>query len=513
MESFAAVAMEQTNQRPIERVEIVTSAKGGLRAYLHAPSTVSPEMIADIRGKIAEKGWAGVPHMVDGRPTLELRGFKKIEELQQFLQTNGWLKDGASLKDNVQKPASWGAKFRNATLKWTGISYNVGDLAFMTYAGMELHHAHKTTGSWSSEASKGGIYKILSGVGYALGSTVLTLYGSKDQAPNEIRNASSKINDFLRSQSLDMPEDTALRQAIKKHDRGFWGNLDALLRRFPSESLNLVYMGVGLLLMRSSVKALSGMRQSAAEAGKLVNGKIPFNTPEGIDYALEKLDVGLGVITATSAVTGLLVKEKKRPAEKDANDKPGNPLEAAWRWIEEKPLRATGIGYMLATLVHGTVTVGRLKHPLLKDRPGHEIIKKSMWARGIFVAANMVSEVLMMISSKGHGEGVKSADVDKTVIASTAEFIARQNPAMHEALVERLSGYMASPDVLGGRSEAIAASLREQLAGMKSNPWAQTAARVAQPASEAVPTQEPKRTSWQAHVAESKEAGNPLAIG
>jgi hypothetical protein len=178
-------------------------------------------------------------------------------------------------------------------------------------------------------------------------------------------------------------------------------------------------------------------------------------------------DIGLGAITMTSALAGLLIKEKK-PVE---GEEKRTGLAGVWDWIQEKPLRATGYGFMVSTAFHGWATWGKYKIAAPDDP-----IRKTIALRGVFVAANVIAELLMVVSSKGHGQGVQAdKSTDDTVFANAAQIIARQNPAQQDALIERLAGYMSSPDIMGGRTEEIAAKLREHVHSMGKNPWATAA--------------------------------------
>jgi hypothetical protein len=123
-----------------------------------------------------------------------------------------------------------------------------------------------------------------------------------------------------------------------------------------------------------------------------------------------------------------------------------------------------------------------------KYRAGDADVRDTVKYRAVFVAANVLAEVMLFLSSKGHGQGVKTDDsVEKSVIATTAELISKQNPGYQNQLVDQLAGYMASPDVLGGKAEHIAAELRAQLAAMHHHPWVQKTPQPAQTAAASSP--------------------------
>ena len=90
---------------------------------------------------------------------------------------------------------------------------------------------------------------------------------------------------------------------------------------------------------------------------------------------------------------------------------------------------------------------------------------------------------MIFLSSKGHGEGVKSdASVEDSVLACTAELISKQPEKNQTQLVHQLAGYMAAPDILGGKAEDLATKLQIQLAMIQKHPWIKhTSVTVAKP--------------------------------
>lgn len=531
-------------------VEVITSPQGGVRAYLRARSDASPEELANIQQKLLELGWYGIPCTRNGRSVLEIRGPAKAEDVAAFLQGEGLVNGPANTSTPVPEDHhSLQDKFHSATLKFTGQTYIVGDAAFMTYASMELYkhydklkratktlEAAKSAGKALGEAEElvkdakgavgGGWFKINSGIGYGIGSVILANYGSHDQSQLEIKTAIQKVDRFLKNEGMAAPDaEGVLVQEPEKKNQGFLEKAHDLLRRYPSEALNIVYTGVGLTLLASSLRQISALKAPIIKAEEALKvGKSSGAAGEALqdltnevksvkkERRSEIIDVGLGAVTATSALAGILIKEKK-PVE---GEKKRGGLGGVWDWIQERPLRATGYGFMAATGFHAAATLDKwrpsYKEAKILDKIGGEkalkdsgkmaglaeeeshllkdmqFRRKTLMGRGVFVALNVLAEVLLIVSSKGHGEGVRNKDVDETVIASTAEYISRQNPAAQDALIQRLSGYMASPDVLGMRAEEVANELRAQVAAMKENPWAQslTVARKAPEASPAL---------------------------
>ncbi len=501
----------------IDDIEILKNEKGGVRAYIHARNEAAPEHIQGLMNSFAAHGWFGVPMQYKNRAVLELRGFKSPEELLHFVQTNNIVQGAPQVEITPDDHQGFWDKFKAATLKYSGWAYIGGDIAFMTYAGMEqykhyekMRRAKSMVGSaeeiahavkQAEEGISGGKFKIASGLGYAAGSLVLAGYGSRDQSHIEIQKSVEKIERFLKTEGLASPNaEEILTQEPQKKNKGILGSINDVLRRFPSEALNVIYIGVGLALARASIKQVGKL------SAELKPAKAAFDEAKRIGKAGEELedisdayksikkerrsesiDIGLGATTALATFAGIVIKEK-RPVE---GQKKREGLAGVWDWVQEKPLRVTGYGLMLSTLFHTVATVdkwspthsekkvlGKLSRGETLTKEAETILKdfkfrhKTLIGRGVFIAANVLAEVLMVLSSKGHGEGVRNADVDESVVATTAEYIAKQNPATQDQLIERLAGYMSAPDVLAMKAEVIAENLRTQVAALKANPWA-----------------------------------------
>ncbi len=451
----------------IDEITVLRNSSGGKRALLHARSDASPEQLKEITHRLAGMGYKAVPISENGKPLLEVRGFPEQEVLLSYIATHGWTLGNPKVVPLATDKISRAERIKKLTLRMAGISYMAGDVGYMSYATKDLKNAKNTLAEFEAsgvtnpetlKALKNGVVgeksNIAAGIGYAAGSVALAAFGSKDQSNNEIKAASRKVKNFAYREGLALDDGDTLRTNTQPEKKTTGQKILGFANRYPSEILNTIYIGVGGLLMSRSVKKIASLRA------------------QGKSYKHDITDIGLGLVTLLSALTGLVVKEKKRDPDEPKRTGFGGFID----WIQEKPLRATGYGLMISTFFHAIATVG-------KYREGDKLTRETVTGRGVFVIANIFSEIMLAISSKGHGEGVQSDESNsKTVIAMAAETIAKQTPDLQEGLINRMAGYMASPEVLGGKAETIAAELRAQLAVMHSNPWAHKVAVAAAPA-------------------------------
>lgn len=469
----------------IDDVQVIKNTTGGLRAYVHAAATASPDELQKAKGAFEASGFKTVALTIDHRPVLEVRGFTKPREITQALMNAHVITGVDKIQHEVGDKKSSREKLRNATLSLAGLSYNAGDVGYMAYAlqKYDMHNKplHTLDATLHADQKMQNFFNhmdIVAGAGYAVGSLALTRYGHSDRSQVLIENNAKKIKGYLAENGVEVPKDSMLAENSKEKKQGFFGRIDSFCRKYPSEVFNGIYIFVGIFLGASA--AYRAVRaHTLAHANPLKVNKELLDTAK-----IEALDVGLGAMTFASALTGLAVKERKIEPEERRHG-----LGKILDWIEEKPLRATGLGYAISTAFHGYSTYKNIK-------AGDLVAKKTFVGRGVFVASNVLSEGLLFVSSKGHGDGVKpDKSVDQTVIAATAELIYKQPEAARKELTERLAGYMASNEVLDGKAEDIAARLNAHVAGFASNPWLPPAARLAQPsASEALAVTAPKPT-------------------
>jgi hypothetical protein len=296
--------------------------------------------------------------------------------------------------------------------------------------------------------------------------------------------------------------------------------------------MNLFFAGAGACIASEAYKH-SNSHVSRGDVDDVYNRKLKdikkslpaseFSTPdlqalrERTEIKMNKmhklegqLDIGLGGMTGLSGIFAMLVKEKV--PDPDADPKKG--IAGLKEAVQHKPLAVAGLGYMVSTLCHAVSTTIAWNNATTERR-------KSVPFRAIFVGANIMAEILLAISSKGHGSGVKSDNtVDNTVISLAAEAIVSQPVGMQNALIEHVSRFLGRPDILAVKDFEVSKQLREQVELMRKNPWAACksaaaeqpllpAPAIVQEATRRVPKPMPE---WQSKVTQDKGAGPQVTV-
>lgn len=431
----------------LDKVNVVKTDGGGVRAYLHAPSNVSTEQLAKITSKLSRLAWQCIPTSRDGQPVLEVRGFKKEEVLIDALRSGNFVSGTPSISEGNEDRLTMKERFQKSTLQASGAFYILGDIGFSAYGYRQFakdffkNKKPLTESAWQD---------MVAGLAYFAGSMTLAGFGKADKSEHQLRDISHKVRRFVLNEGINLPEDCSLDSITHDYRKGVIAKTADIFERYPSEIMNAFFGAAGMLITIHAFKHEK-------------------------DLARKVMDVGLGMMTFTSGAISALVEEKAH----DPNEPKSHGLMAVWDWVREKPLRVAGWGYIASTLCHAGSTVHKYRslkskpHMSAEDLTELKELRTTVGFRALFVAANLIAEFLMTLSSKGHGDGVKTdSSLEKSTYAMAAELISKQNPAIQPMLVEHISGFMAHPDVLGGNAKKIAEGISAQLQSMRSNPWA-----------------------------------------
>lgn len=462
----------------IDEVTFVKSDGGSLRAYLHATPNTPEKTLDDIALSMAKRGWQIVPNSMNGKPTLEIRGFGRSKQVTDILSENGWANGKADVEPDKKDNSKLWDKFRKRSLFLSGIVYLAGDVAFIKYG------QNDNKNKWNMAA----------GLAYS-GGTWSSLFAHKDSPDLEIKEIASKMAKHMQEQNINLPDDCSLKSITQDKHNGLIKITYDFFRRYPADMMNTFFGIAGALITVAGLK------------------KAGLKDLDKYSKQAAWLDVGLGATTMASAAFGNLVEEKVH--DPDTPKKHGLP--GVWEWAQERPLAVSGIGYMISTMLHAASSAKEAKslHSLGITKESKQADKKAavIWRR-IFIGSALLAEALIAISSKGHGKGVVSdKSVDNSVISLSAELIAKQPPAKHEYLIDYMSGFLGREDVLALKDTEVKDLLRTQVELVKKNPWAQC--KEVLPPKPLVKNElfasTPEDNKWQAVVAKSAPQISPAA--
>ena len=458
------------NSSAIDKVTFKTTANGAVRAYLHARAETDTATLETALNILKSHGFECVPFTFEGEDMLEVRGFGREAKLISLLNKSEMVEGKPTIKMDTEKH-SWYETFRKRSLQLTGLTYLIGDIGLWSYGAGE----------------KDKLIKAAS-FAYFLGTLSLIFYGRNDQSDLQVHDLAKDLEKFLAEQKIALPEGSALHAVATDKKKTVAESLNELGKRYPSEIFNTVTALAGVFMFLASYKKL----------------KIPFALGGDAKAFSEMrgeawMDLGLGGITAAAGTFATVVKEKKH----DPDDPPAKGLAWLWQKIREHPLAIAGGGYTIATLCHAGSTWKAWR----EARRVNDLERlASVPKRAIFVGAALVSEFLLAISSKGHGEGVVNDEsVDKSVIAIAAEVIARQPKQARDQLVGVVGKFLGEQETLAMKDDEVLTELRKQVEIVRNNPWIKAEIgnekiAVAEPTTIMPAPEKPAVAAWQAKL-------------
>lgn len=490
----------------IQEVAIRKTAGGGARAFLFAKDDISSGQVAQIKSILEGKHLSCVANEDDGRACLEVRGCKDPKVLEALLKPAGFMKGNAQVQKDENDKFSLKEFTRNNMVFIYGLINIVADAGMIAY-GRIMKDVNKTLGkksAWEDEAS---------GWAYSAGSVAFTAFGRGDKSDFHARDIAVALKKEMQQRGIDLPLDSAAAsfESIREK-QGFFKKSQSYLLKGGSDAGNIATGTAGGLLLLGAVRNAKDEKTKE----RLVEGM-------------------LGTTTLLSGYGAALVKERAP----DPENPPTTTFGKVKQWIQERPNRLAGYGYMVSTAAHAYKAYeGYKEAPNNKDllsaglvtqaRRGHKF-------RGAFAGLNFLGEIILASASKGHGSGVVSdSSVEDTALAITADAIVRQPAAKRDALVRDLSkNFLANANVLGGEAEDLEAKLYQQVHKLEENPWyqkgkvAQTATVPAASTASAVEADKQwadgkvkklvsdasKAASHVAAVEKSKSAANEIQLG
>ncbi len=446
------------NSPVIDKVTVITNASGGSRAYLHAKPDASPELLGETMKTLLDKGYLAVPFEVEGKPVLELRGFGKKELLLETLQANNLTQGKAKTHEIPEDKISLLSKLKKNSFMVSALLYLVGDLSFIYYE----KQRDKKSNEDKSHDSKRGVWDWLAGYGYLAGTTtsIASMLLSSDASEEQISKAANMVVQASQRAGIELPNDNALLVAAKGKEQN---PLVSSFTKHSSELMNIGFATAGVAIAQNNLQKLRDLNEKELQPGFEAND---FHKASKTEH---KMDIALGMISTASGLTSVFVKEKPR----DPSQPRKKGVAGVGEFFQEKPLRIAGYGYLLSTVIHLVSSLKERSKIVADNKANNE--NKSVehtTFRLIFVVTNLIAEVIMSLSSKGHGAGVKSDDsVDPTTCAMVADMIHKKPADMRDDLVERMSEFLSMPDALGTNQDKLKSMINDQLAKLDKNPW------------------------------------------
>lgn len=378
----------------------------------------SQAQLAPIRRMLEAEDFSCVPVAVDGKPVLQVEGFKDEGQLSGLLTGHHFVQGAPRItpEPGDRPTRSWDEWLKDKSLETCGWSYIVGDVALL-----------------ASGLMSGRNKEALSGALYTAGGLVLAGYGNV-KTEHHLRRVAERTAQQLKQQAGGLPEECGLFTILKEKRHGVLPHIDDLLTRYPSQTTLSIYAMGALAMLQSGLKHNKSW------------------------------DVFYGATVGAAGIGSIIIPEKRKD-EKHDEKPPTDLFGRLWSWIEEKPLRMAGYAYIV-----GGLALGMSAYREYLENPR----QKSYIAKFITTGTYLFGDVLIALSNKDHTNagGTFDAEEQRRITALAAEGIASYPKEMRAGLVHQMAGFLSTQPEMQGKAADIAAAIGEQVAHMEKNPWA-----------------------------------------
>jgi hypothetical protein len=313
-------------------------------------------------------------------------------------------------KDQSQNTTA-AKRVHDNTLKTAGFSFLLADSALFAYG----------------LATKKSDFGMAAAFGWTEG-LVGARYGNP-KVEKQLEQIERHLGTYLRQQGVQIPKDPTLHNLTK--EGRIIDHIEDFIYKYPAQIMNICYAMIGVSFLRDGIKT---HREKPNEMGMITSG----------------------ALIMAGALGGLLINEKKFDEK--------HPAKTLWEKIQEKPLRITGTLLNLNLVAHAWDIYKEQKHAPAGN--------KNYLYRYVAVAAFLLGNTLLALSSKGYGGSAKGADPKllEHVSDLSARVIAAQPPEVQNSLLEHIAGYLSTQPNVNMKAADISAMLHKKMAEIKTAP-------------------------------------------
>ncbi len=308
-------------------------------------------------------------------------------------------------------------KVREISLRASGISFIIGDVAF--FAADKLNKDH--TGS-------------MTGLTYLMGAAVAARYG-KENPEYHLREMSIKLKDYLKKEGVEIPKGSALNNEELNKPKGIIDHIEKFFYTYPSQILS------GMFALGGTFKIAAGFQKEKK--------RDKYST------------MAYGGLVILAGLIGLLVPEK----EPDKEHPPTSAWGKLWEKVQAAPLRTSSLIYLVnnVTLI-ATAFEQRKQHLATGTKPGYYLTFTT-------ALAYIVANTLLGFATKDNAKGTKEdSRYIEALETAAAEVLAQQPQEIRDRSIQRVAGFLSGqPEVkLHAKDIALAihGKVEEQLTAL-----------------------------------------------
>ncbi len=309
------------------------------------------------------------------------------------------------------------------TIKTFGYGYLLGDAALITASMLQARQQAADGKIPITQTQKfnavvgGGIYTVASAVG--------AIYGNPS-TEKKLELLYGDMKRDLQKMGLTIPAD-ATPELLANHD-GILDQIQKFLYRNPTQVIHALF-------------AIGGVKN--------MMGGLPVNGGK-----FDASTVASGALITLGGLVGLLVPEKPR----DPAHPPQNFGEKVVAYAQEKPLRASANIFTAnnAFLITGAMTD---KKKYAASTNGAEY----SWVFKLVTAAAYITSNFFLSRSKRDNVGSEQDDFITKLRHTCAQVVVAQPPAMQQAALQQVAGYLAARPEVHASADALVAEMQHEI--------------------------------------------------
>ena len=316
------------------------------------------------------------------------------------------------------------------SLKAAGYAYLVGDAAIIASGLLD-----------KNKTPKEKYQRAAVGAAWGLGGLAAARYGNPT-AEKQLELLCNRLGDYLRMQGVVIPDRPELADIAK--EGGLVHHVQSFMYAHPSEVLNTIYVLGSAQLVTNG---LLGHSKANANAATLTADEM--KKAKRVAHS----DTASGLFIGAGALAGLLIPEKTPDPTHPAQGSLGR----AMAWVQEKPLRVSGLLYHAnnASMLWGAFAARG-------EKGGN---KNYLW-RFLTAGSYIFGNTMLALSSKNFGKDNKDPKMLEKLSELSAQVIAAQPKDVQEALVQQISGYLGAQPEIEKHAKEIAQILHAKLAAV-----------------------------------------------
>jgi hypothetical protein len=445
----------------VDHVKVDMSHQGAARATIVSAANVDKAKFEALRMQLGAKDISTLMDTVNGRPTLQIRGFKDADALLNALTQVGISRTGMKIEKTAEdkKTKSFRDKVRGKALFLSAIFYDLGNIAFII-SGIQRGRHNKSGRLESHDYSEIG-----TGAAFSVGDLLMTFFGH-DKGDEELQAAAWGLKRHLHKKGIEVPEGDALNPDTL-HQSGTLKATDRWLRKHIIHIKCLSELAGGLFTIHA------GLKQDAhgnKNLGKLTAGLL-ISTGWLATFLLDK-PRGHHIFDDDMAGSGSL------------SDKMINNPRA---WIARPLAMGNNVANLWGSLNPKTGERARFRNELLeaeqklKAHNSPENHANMMYAKNrqhdymynVFSACSfLIAHTLFGMSDN---KRVSATGDDKVVmddmVLLAANVLTKQPEAVRAASIDEAAEFVSGLAHIKMTKEQAATAIREKIQGLSQGAW------------------------------------------